>query len=70
MAKIEFIGQAVNNIIISRNDLSHDLIYLAKEYGVPLIKGKFNLILKSQQIEARNDDCCTLLLRKDPRKGV
>lgn len=57
MTKTEFIKQAVNTIISSRNDLSHYLVHLTREYGGISAKENLISILKSQQIEARNIDC-------------
>lgn len=57
MSKTEFIKQAVNTIISSRDDLSHSLVHLTREYAGISAKENLISILKSRQIEARNIDC-------------
>lgn len=57
MTKAEYIKQIVNTIISSRNDLSHYLVHLTREYGGISAKENLISILKFQQIESRNIDC-------------
>lgn len=54
MSKTEFIKQAVNTIISSRDDLSHSLVHLTREYRGISAKENLISILKSRQIEARD----------------